>query len=58
MVGQSYPTIWKLITKIIYEIAADCAKLALNELGELSIKRKKEENGNMIKCLTHSFWGK
>jgi len=34
MVGQNHPTIWKLITKIRYEIAADRAKLALNELGE------------------------
>lgn len=43
MVGQNHPTIWKLITKIRYEIAADRAKLALNELGEQSIKRKKNK---------------
>ncbi|KAF0765672.1 Uncharacterized protein FWK35_00005641 [Aphis craccivora] len=60
MVGQNHPTIWKLITKIRYEIAADREKLALNELGEAqpgeqSIKRK---NGNKIKCIMHSFCGK
>jgi len=39
MSGQNYPTIWKLITKIRCEIAADRANLALDELGEQSIKR-------------------
>jgi len=32
MVGQNHPTIWKLITKIRYEIAADRVKLALPNL--------------------------
>jgi len=43
MVGQNHPTILKLITKIKYEIAADRAKLVLNELGEQSIKRKQKK---------------
>jgi len=43
MVGQNHPTIWKLITEIRFEIAVNYAKLALNELDEQSMKRKKRK---------------
>lgn len=56
MFGQNHPTIWKLIIKIRYEIAVDHIKLALNELGEQSIKWKNNnENRYKIKCHMHSF---
>ncbi|KAL4098099.1 hypothetical protein QTP88_022768 [Uroleucon formosanum] len=38
--GQKHPTIWKLIRKIKNEVAADLAKLALNDVGEPFNKRK------------------
>jgi len=41
MIGQNYPTIWKLITKIRCEVAADRANLGLYKLGEQPLKRKK-----------------
>jgi len=41
LVGQKHPTIWKLIRKIKHEVAADQAKLALNDVGEPFNKRKK-----------------
>ncbi|CAI6371897.1 unnamed protein product [Macrosiphum euphorbiae] len=40
LVGQKHPTIWKLIRKIKNEVAADLAKLALNDVGEPFNKRK------------------
>jgi len=57
MIGQNYPTIWKVITKIRCEIAANRANLALDEPGEQSTKRKKNEYANKIKYLMHTFWG-
>jgi len=58
MVGQNHPTIWKLITKIRYEISADRATLALDELGEQSIKRKKENGYKNTRLNMYSFLGK
>ncbi|KAF0702680.1 Uncharacterized protein FWK35_00032708 [Aphis craccivora] len=55
MVGQNHPTIWKLITKIRYEIAADRAKLALNELGEQLIKIKKKKMEIRLNALCTRF---
>lgn len=43
------------ITKIRYEIAADRPKLALNELGEPSIKRKKKKMEIRLNALCTRF---